>query len=663
MGGATAGARLGKSKEEGEKLLENFFKGFSGVKTAIDQSKEFLKKNGYVEDFIGRRRRLSDINLPPYTVMLKDPDLAGNFNPFMECGDRQDEDPKVRKWKVAVQEAVNKSQEWQRRKALEAGKPWGETGEMGNQTYEKLAKDALADGVIIQANTGRIAQASRQCFNARIQGCLDYNSIICTKDGFRKIGDLANQTIEVFDGESWSSAVVLSSGKKQKCILTTGTGNTIICSPDHRFLVIETSGKKSFKKLRELKKQDRLIYTTNSPEFVNKVNLKTISGINYQKTVNQNNYSFDDITDDFIRGQLLGRLASDGSYTLRNDGASTIIFFVATHEQSVLDWIIHNIPWKYSIREIQKKNQKIYCVTVVSKSLVEECLYLNIKHDLHDYFMSNSYVLRGFINGFFDGDGCSADSNNNINLVFGTQADFTNITNKLSMALNMFGIRNSIRHCKDRTRIDIKRADSELFAKRIGFINSEKQKTALAKRCIKDNRVWQGMLITTIKNITITDDFISMYDVCNTERGYFVVNGLITHNSAASLTKMAMVDIFNDPQLNAWDAHLIITVHDEVLVECPEQYAELVEKRLPQIMIEAAKKGGDDVPQSVDPYNVTRWYSDIMAATLLDEVKKLESNKFSREDAFAEVIKNHSELPAEAIIKVLTGETADEIIF
>ena len=733
MGGATAGARLNKSKEEGEKLLNNFFNKFTGVKTAIDQSKEFLKKNGYVEDFVGRRRRLSDINLDPYTTELVF--KIDNFNPILICKDHVDKNSPDLVWKqildcyVLLSNAYHlvrsdKFPDYQVNKEMFnssfdnlqkiASNPKVMLDKASAAKYtratnrEKILKDLqVAQGIIsnyeyldtnknitikipenekfrqlisdyiskygrfvpksipevpvkLAAWTGKIAQAERQCFNARIQGCLDYNSTICTKEGFKKIGDLANQTIKVFDGDGWSSAVVLPSGKKQKCILTTGTGNTIICSPDHKFLVIETSGKKSFKKLSELKKQDRLIYTAKTPDFVNKVSLKTISGINYQKTVNQNNYSFDDIKNDFIRGQLLGRLASDGSYTLRADGGSTITFLVASHELYILDWITTNIPWKYSIRESQKKNQKIYSIVIASKSLVEECIYLDIKHDLHNYFMLNSNLLCGFISGFFDGDGCSADSNHNINLVFGTQANFTPIVNKFSMALNMLGIRNFIRQYKDRTCIDIKRMDSKLFAERIGFINSEKQKTALTKQCVKDNHTWQGLQVTTIKNITITNDFIDMYDVCNTERGYFVVNGLITHNSAASLTKMAMVDIFRDEELKECQADLIITVHDEVLVECPAFYADRVEKRLPEVMVNAAKKAGDDVPQACDPYNVTRWYADTAAATLMDEFKKLENKGLSREEAFSKVIENHPEFPKEAISKTLeTGADLD----
>lgn len=295
MSGATAGARLGKTKAEGEELLKNFFEGFPGVKTAIDQSKAFLKKNGYVEDFVGRRRRLSDINLKPYEVYLKNPvENDANFNPILGCENRTTIDPKISKWEKLLQEQIDKSEAWRRMKAAEAGEAFVATGELSNKAYEKLSKEALQDGVVIQANTGRIAQASRQCFNARVQG------------------------------------------------------------------------------------------------------------------------------------------------------------------------------------------------------------------------------------------------------------------------------------------------------------------------------------------------------------------------SAASLTKMAMIDIFNDEELKRYQANLIITVHDEVLVECPEFYAEQVEKRLPQIMIEAAKKGGDDVPQACDPYSVSRWYCDAAAVAVQSEFKKYEEKGCTREEAFQKLYANHPELPEEAIYKTIT---------
>jgi DNA polymerase I-like protein with 3'-5' exonuclease and polymerase domains len=131
--------------------------------------------------------------------------------------------------------------------------------------------------------------------------------------------------------------------------------------------------------------------------------------------------------------------------------------------------------------------------------------------------------------------------------------------------------------------------------------------------------------------------------------------------SAGTLTKKAMIDIFNDQQLRAWRAELIITVHDEVLVECPEEYAEQVEKRLPEIMINAAKELGITQPNmQCDPYNVSRWYADSAAVAIRDEFSKLEkkcADSMPAEDVhkyvLEKVIENHKEFPANSIISVI----------
>lgn len=148
MSGAGAGSLMGKTAKEGTELLDKYFKMFSGLKNAIDDSKENLKKNGYVEDIAGRRRRLPDIYLKPYEATYKDPNKLEKetFNPFISCKDRPINDKVLNSYVSRAQACRN------------------------NKDYEALSKEALANGVILQAYTGRIAQAERQCFNARIQG-------------------------------------------------------------------------------------------------------------------------------------------------------------------------------------------------------------------------------------------------------------------------------------------------------------------------------------------------------------------------------------------------------------------------------------------------------------------------------------------------------------
>ena len=155
MSPATAGARMGKSAEEGQQLMDNFFAQFPKVRELMDTSMTDLIKNGYVEDWAGRRRHLPDINLPNYEVRALKESKEANFNPFLECEDRGsslDPDKKI-KWDAKLEEKKKK-----------------DTGEIPNKTFEVLAREALKDGVLLIANTGRKAQAQRQCLNARIQG-------------------------------------------------------------------------------------------------------------------------------------------------------------------------------------------------------------------------------------------------------------------------------------------------------------------------------------------------------------------------------------------------------------------------------------------------------------------------------------------------------------
>ena len=116
-----------------------------------------------------------------------------------------------------------------------------------------------------------------------------------------------------------------------------------------------------------------------------------------------------------------------------------------------------------------------------------------------------------------------------------------------------------------------------------------------------------------------------------------------------------MINIDRDPLLNELDAHLIITVHDEVLVECPALYADQVEQRLPQIMIDTAKPY-INVPMKCDPYNVSRWYADEAAVAIRDEVEKLERGNpdkgihpTTKEVALQIVCERHPELAASVI--------------
>ena len=60
--------------------------------------------------------------------------------------------------------------------------------------------------------------------------------------------------------------------------------------------------------------------------------------------------------------------------------------------------------------------------------------------------------------------------------------------------------------------------------------------------------------------------------------------------SAADLTKLAMIDLYNNERLKELGFKLLIPVHDEVIAECPEDNAKECAKLLADTMSKAAEK-------------------------------------------------------------------------
>ena len=157
MGPSTLAKRINKTTQEAQEIFDSFFKSFPKVEELIKSSKEFLREHGYVEDWAGRRRHLTDYFLNPYEATYKDENLITEktFNPILGCENRPLMDTELAKW-VALAKLTKNNKEFDQL-AKEAAK-----------TKDERGKDKPS--VILTANTGRIAQAERQCLNSRIQG-------------------------------------------------------------------------------------------------------------------------------------------------------------------------------------------------------------------------------------------------------------------------------------------------------------------------------------------------------------------------------------------------------------------------------------------------------------------------------------------------------------
>ena len=92
----------------------------------------------------------------------------------------------------------------------------------------------------------------------------------------------------------------------------------------------------------------------------------------------------------------------------------------------------------------------------------------------------------------------------------------------------------------------------------------------------------------------------------------------VIKGSSADIMKLAMIAIYNDPQYKALDCHMVITVHDELIMEVPEDHI----KEGADLLVNTMKRVGHsliDLPMSVDAEVNDYWYGENLADDYLEE--------------------------------------------
>lgn len=415
----------------------------------------------------------------------------------------------------------------------------------------------------------------RQAGNAVIQGCLGGDTRIMTHEfGIVKLKDVAGTRLSVWNGEKWSNGDVTYSGKKQKCIVHFKGGQSMICSPIHKFLAISHRGGKHWVECQNLHGSDKFAnphrIAINQEYKPAAFRYSSEEAYKYKSMAhNSRNVFLENVEDSFKLGTLLGRLASDGSYAVRTDGGSYIQQFVAEHEFSILPELrecMEKLGYAEKVNNIrEERHEEVRHLLVHSSSLAHEINDLDIKHKVHDNIFMDTEVLRGFLRGFFDGDG--GITGKTITLVFGTQYDFEPMCLDIQKALLFFGIRSNYRKYDDRYVIQVKTNDNQRFLDVIGFMNTDKQFNGRLLECVTDEHIFGKCLV--VESVEITDEYIDMYDVCNTDDGYYVADGVITHNTAADIYKLAVGRVFARICKEGWLGKVLIPgfIHDEMLLE------------------------------------------------------------------------------------------------
>jgi DNA polymerase-1 len=436
----------------------------------------------------------------------------------------------------------------------------------------------------------QIAAIERQGKNSPIQGCVRGNTrIFDATHGYTTIESLCGRAVSVWDGNRFSNATVVYSGKKQLVHVTLRGGHYIECSPDHKFLVACNNGYKwvwKWKPVAEIKAQNRVALTNPVGEWQLPLDIQPATrGASW----NSKSSSIAELADTRQMGEWLGRLASDGSLA---DGAVSLL--VAEHEEAIL----HGLQTVtatfghvgHSIRSTEDRPKRFHKLTVSSRGLVRQLRDMGVKEHIPNVVWRDSTLLAAYLRGLFDGDGTVHPDG--ALLTFGQGDKHLSWAREVQEALLLFGIRsriNSYTNKNHRINLRVLKRDMPLFCEKIGFINPEKQQKA---QKIQAADRWERVspqygMAMLVESIEVTDEYVDMYDVVNSDTGRFMANGMVVHNCNADMTKIALIYLRN--ALRGYDARTVNTVHDEIVVEVREDQAEEVKQIVEDAMVRAGE--------------------------------------------------------------------------
>ena len=138
--------QLHTTKEKAQQIQDKVFKGFPAIKKFEEDTIKMARDLGYVTTFWGRKRRLPEMQLSEYEFRWRE--------------GYGDEDPLAFDDEVSDLEV---SWDIQRKYITMLHKAYG-------KDKEKIKQKAKDEGLLIIDNGGKIADATRQCVNSRIQG-------------------------------------------------------------------------------------------------------------------------------------------------------------------------------------------------------------------------------------------------------------------------------------------------------------------------------------------------------------------------------------------------------------------------------------------------------------------------------------------------------------
>ena len=120
---------------------------------------------------------------------------------------------------------------------------------------------------------------------------------------------------------------------------------------------------------------------------------------------------------------------------------------------------------------------------------------------------------------------------------------------------------------------------------------------------------------------------------------------------AATLTKMMMIMVARDPLIKKLGGRIVFQIHDELILDCPEENAEAIKKRLQRLMEVSSTNVGVVLPMKCDMTTETRWGEETMTLELRTRHQELIEEGV--EDPLKVLCEEFSNFPEDSIRKII----------
>lgn len=143
------GKDLNVSTKKAQQIYDSVLREFPGLKQFMADSENMARELGYVDTIWGRKRRLPNLQLEPYEFMRTAPEDI-SFDPLFDEFEEEQSTEVDERTKQKYTRLMNRA--------------------YSRREKESVKNKARAEGIAIIDNTERIAEATRQCVNSRVQG-------------------------------------------------------------------------------------------------------------------------------------------------------------------------------------------------------------------------------------------------------------------------------------------------------------------------------------------------------------------------------------------------------------------------------------------------------------------------------------------------------------